>query len=124
MAEPEINTPNRELNESSNTETVAQITEDDGNLQPLLSTIPNPDIERPARGIFPIEVLSQVSLAPIIHDLIHMSGNEILFLQLIKPEWFNGEKGTVCVEDFLDTLELSFECLESQTLDPAMKRKI
>jgi len=31
-------------------------------------------------------------------------------LQLIKPERFSGDHNTVNVEDFLDTLELSFSC--------------
>lgn len=49
-------------------------------------------------------------------------GIEMAYVHLFKPENFSGEKNTIQVEDFLDTLELSFPCLDSIT-DAAKKER-
>lgn len=43
---------------------------------------------------------------------------DLSWMALIKPEEFSGEKLTVDIQDFLDTLEMSFPLLENQIADP------
>ncbi|KAF8446512.1 hypothetical protein BGX38DRAFT_1309683 [Terfezia claveryi] len=45
--------------------------------------------------------------------LVHDPNIEMAYLHLFKPEQFSSEKNTIGVEDFLDTLELSFSCLDA-----------
>ena len=51
------------------------------------------------------------------------NGNEMGVFQLIKPEPFSGERGSANVDDFLDTLELTFPYLERQVVDPGRRER-
>ena len=50
-------------------------------------------------------------------------GNEMGMFQLIKPEPFSGERGSANVDDFLDTLELTFPYLERQVINPDRRER-
>ena len=43
----------------------------------------------------------------VIYNSTNMA-SEMTLLQLIKPETFNEDRDTINVDDFLDTLELTF----------------
>lgn len=82
-------------------------------LPPVLSPVVIPAATIP---IVPTPILP-IPPVPIPAQLSGMA-----YLHLFKPERFSGEKNTLAVDDFLDTLEMSFSCLESIT-DPVKQER-
>lgn len=61
----------------------------------------------------------------IIEEPVTMAvnANEMGVFQLIRPEPLSGERGSANVDDFLDTLELTFPYLERQVVDPGRRER-
>ena len=72
------------------------------------------DIINPSKGKNDIPIPLYIVAEPVT---MAAEGNEMGVFQLIKPEPFSGERGSTNVDDFLDTLELTFPYLEHQVVD-------
>ena len=63
---------------------------------------------------------SHITEEPVI---MAVNANEMEVFQLIRLEPFSGERGSANVDDFLDTVELTFPYLERQVLDPGRRER-
>ena len=88
----------------------------DSDLSPMDSKVIDRFSQNRNDIITPLHIIEE----PII---MAVNANEMGVFQLIRPEPFSRERGSANVDDFLDTLELTFLYLERQVVDPGRRER-